>query len=182
MKPKDLVIAVAGPHGSGRTTQAKLISQEFGLRYISAGTIFRQRAKELGLSLEEMTLKASENSDFDNYLDRISKEESKRGGVVIDATLSAWMADDPDLKIYLTCPFEDRVKRIASREGRDPFEVEKETKYREGKERERFLEYYAIDIEDLSVYDVVINTKLLDEHGISRILKAFISEYLNRGK
>ena len=182
MKPEDLVITVAGPHGSGRTTQAKLISEEFGLRYISAGTIFRQRAKELGLSLEEMTLKASESSDFDNYLDRISKEESKIGGVIIDATLSAWMAEDPDLRIYLTCPLEERVKRIASREGRDASEIEKETKFRERKERERFMEYYGINIDDLSVYDMVINTKLLDEKGISRILKAFISEYLNKGE
>jgi cytidylate kinase len=182
MKPEDLVITVAGPHGSGRTTQAKLIAHQFGLRYVSAGTIFRQRANELGLSLEEMTLRASESSDFDNYLDRKSKEESKRGGVVIDASLSAWMAEDPDLKIYLTCPLEERVKRIASREGRALSEVEKETKYREEKERKRFMDYYGIDIEDLSIYDLVINTKLLNEHGISRILKAFIGEYLNKGE
>jgi len=39
-----LVITVAGRHGSGRTTQAKLLAEAFGLRYVSAGTIFRPRA------------------------------------------------------------------------------------------------------------------------------------------
>jgi cytidylate kinase len=182
MRTRDLVITVAGLHGSGRTTQAKLIAKEFGLRYISAGILFRKRAEELGLSLEEMTLKASESREFDNYLDKISKEESRRGGVVIDATLSAWMAENPDVKIHLTCPFEERVNRIASREGRDPVDVEKETRYREKKEHERFMEYYGIDLDDLSVYDIVVNTRILDEHGTSRILKAFIREYLNKGE
>ncbi|MBN2336549.1 nucleoside monophosphate kinase, partial [Candidatus Bathyarchaeota archaeon] len=89
MTRRGLVITVAGPHGSGRSTQARNIAEEFGLRYISAGMLFRERAEQLGLSLEEMSERAAGDRDFDNYLDRRSREESRRGGVVIDATLSA---------------------------------------------------------------------------------------------
>ncbi len=179
MNGRDLVITVAGPHGSGRSTQARLLAESYDLRYVSAGMVFRERAEELGLSLEEMSRRASENRDFDNYLDARTKEESRRGGVVIDATLSGWMAEDPDLRIYLSCPLEERVRRIAEREGRDLAEVDSETRFREENELRRFSEIYGVDLEDLSVYDLVVNTGLFDADGVARILKNVIDEYLS---
>jgi len=176
---KKLVLAVAGPHGSGRSTQARLLSEEFGLRYVSAGTLFRERAAELGLSLEEMSGRASEEPDFDAYLDRRTREEAARGGVVIDATLSGWMANGADLRIYLSCPLEERVRRIAEREGRPVAEVLDETMFREANELKRFREYYGVDLEDLSVYDLVINTGLFGAAAVSRILKNVVAEYLS---
>ncbi len=182
MKPKELVITVAGSHGSGRTTQAKLIAEAFSLRYVSVGTLFRERAKQLGVSIHEMSRIASENFEFDNYLDQRSKEETKKGGVVLEATLSAWMAEDPNLRIYLTCPLEERVRRIAERECRGLDEVKHETWFREKSENKRFNEYYGIDLEDLTVYDLVVNTGLFDVDGTSRILKNVIEEYLKTGE
>ena len=100
---KELVITVAGHHGSGRSTNAKFLAEMLGLKYISTGILFRERADELGISLEEMNLQASERPDFDNWLDERTKSESRKRGVVIDASLSAWMAEDPDIRIYVTC-------------------------------------------------------------------------------
>lgn len=178
MDLKRLVVTVAGPHGSGRSTQAKLLSEELGLRYVSAGTLFRERARELGLTLEEASRKASEDRDFDNYLDRRTREEAARGGVVIDATLSGWMSDGADLRIYLSCPLEERVRRIAEREGRPIPEVLEETRFREANELVRFREFYGVDLGDLSVYDLVVNTGLFDADAVSRILKNVVAEYL----
>ena len=173
-----LVVAVAGPHGSGRSTQARLIAERYGLRYMSAGTLFRKRAAELGLSLEEMSKRALEDPDLDGYLDSRTREESRRGGVVIDATLSGWMAEGANLRLYLACPLGKRVRRIAEREGRVLAEVEAETRFREDCERRRFREYYGVDVDDLSVYDLVVNTALFDAEATARILKNVIDEYL----
>lgn len=174
---KGLVITVSGPHGAGRSSQAQYLSQEFGLRYISTGTLFREMAEQRGFSMEEMSRLAEENCDFDNYLDERAKEESAKGGVVIDATLAAWVATNPDLKIYLWAEFDDRIQRIAEREGRPLQEVLKETKIRESSEKDRFQKYYKIDIDELSVYDVVLNTSLFSLEATSKILGKIVLEY-----
>jgi len=126
MKSKrGLVLTVAGPHGSGRSTQATKLAEYFKLRYVSTGTLFRERAAELGVSLEEMSRIAAGDDAFDRFLDDRAKGETRKGSVVLDATLSGWVAVKPDLRIYISAPLDVRVKRIASRENRDIEEVKK---------------------------------------------------------
>jgi cytidylate kinase len=176
-KPEELVITVSGYHGSGRSTHATKLAETFGLRYVSSGTIFRQLAQERGLSLEEMSKLTEENSEIDRKIDERAKEESKKPGVVIDATLAGWMAEDPDIRIFLHCSFEERIRRIADREGTSYKEAENETVAREESEKERFKIYYEVNIEDLSIYDVVLNTELFEVDATARILKRFVEEY-----
>ncbi len=174
-----LVITVAGPHGSGRTTQAKRLADVFKLRYVSTGILFRERAQQLKVSLEEMTRIVAGDDSFDRFLDDRAKQETCKGGVVLDATLSGWVAEDPDIRIYLTAPLDVRVRRIAEREGRDVSEVERETCLREEKEVERFRRYYAYDLTDLTIYDVILNTALTDADGVANILKNVVEAYLD---
>ncbi len=175
---KELVITLAGYHGSGRTTNAKRLAESLGLRYISTGMLFRERAEELGVSLEEMNRIASNDKGFDNWLDNRTKEESRKRGIVIDATLSAWMAENPDLRIFVTCPFKVRVRRIADREGREYDEVEQETRTREELEQRRYHDYYDVDISDLTIYDVILNTGIFSIEASARILKSLVEEYV----
>jgi cytidylate kinase len=176
-QPEELVITVSGYHGSGRSTHSTRLAETFGLRYVSSGTIFRQLAQERGLSLEKMSKLTEENSEIDRKIDERANEESKKPGVVIDATLAGWMADDPDIRIFLHCSFEERVRRIADREDISFEEAERETVAREESEKERFKIYYKVNIEDLSIYDIVLNTELFEVDATARILKRFVEEY-----
>ena len=179
-KPKkfeELVITISGYHGSGRSTHAARLAETFGLRYVSSGTIFRQLAQERCLSLEEMSKLTEEDSEIDRKIDERAKEESKKPGVVIDATLAGWMAEDPDLRIFLLTSFEERIRRIAAREDISYEEAEKETVAREESEKERFRIYYNVDIENLSIYDVVLNTELFEVDATALIFKSVVEEY-----
>ncbi len=178
MSKRRLVITIAGPHGSGRTTQAKRLAETFNLRYVSTGTMFREKAQQLGVSISEMSKIAASDDTFDRFLDDRAKEETKKGGVVLDATLSGWVAEDPDIRIYLTAPLDVRLKRIADREKRSALEVENETRHRETVELERFLRYYGYNITDLTIYDIVLNTALANEDGVANILKNVVEAYM----
>jgi cytidylate kinase len=177
MSKRGLVVTVAGPHGSGRTTQATRLAEAFGLRYVSTGTIFRERAAQLNVTLEEMTRIAAADDSFDRFLDDRAKKETLEGGVVLDATLSGWMAEKPNVRIYLTAPLDARVRRIIERENRSFEEVERETRLREEAERDRFLRYYGIDLENLTIYDLVLNTAIFDADAVANILKNVVEAY-----
>ena len=90
------------------------------------------------------------------------------------------MAEDPDIRIFLATSFEERVRRIAEREEKSYCEAEKETRVREESELERFKEYYQISVNDLSIYDVVINTEIFKIDETARILKCVVEEYCSK--
>lgn len=178
-KAQRLVIAVSGSHGSGKSTQARLLAEAFGLRYFSAGVMFREMAIERGVSLLEFTRMAEGDERFDRLVDERTRKEAEKSGVVLDGSLSAWMAGDlADLKLYLSTPDEARFRRISLRDGISLEEARERTLERETKERERFKSYYDINIDDLKIYDLVLNTELFNPEGTASILKKIVGEYL----
>ena len=65
------------------------------------------------------------------------------------------------------------MSRIGVREGQSIEDAKKETIERQASEAKRYMMYYNIDINDMSVYDLVVNTDELDPDGvIDTILKA----------
>lgn len=129
---------------------------------MSAGIVFRELAKERGLTIEEFSLAAEEDEEIDRLIDNRLKEEAAKGNVVMDGQLAAWMAgENADLNILLTATDETRVKRIANRDNRD-FEASlRETRTREASEKDRYLDFYGVDIADHSIYDLIVDTENL---------------------
>ncbi|RLF24214.1 MAG: cytidylate kinase [Thermoprotei archaeon] len=176
---KKLVIAVSGPPASGKSTIARFLAKEFGLRYVSAGNLFRRLAQELNISLEEFHRLAEKDKKYDLMVDQRTIEEAKKGDVVLDGHLTGWIArDHADLKIYLTAPLEERAKRLAIRDGKSIEESMREILRREESNRKRYLEFYGIDIRDLSAFDVIIDTSKFSVESVKRIVKTIVEEYI----
>lgn len=174
---RGLVITISGLHGTGKSTHAKRLAEALGLRYISAGMMFRQMAEDRGMNLREMSRLAEGGPELDRLVDERTKEEAKEGRVVIDAALSGWMVEEADIKIFLTAPLEERIRRIAARDCISIDEARESTLLRKRIEQERFMRYYGIDITDLSIYDLVLNSELFDADSTARILKRVVEEY-----
>ncbi|MEM0023654.1 MAG: AAA family ATPase [Thermofilaceae archaeon] len=174
-----LTVAVSGKPGTGKTTYARHIAQVFNLRYVSSGELFRRIAQERGIDLVELHRLAELDESIDREVDVRALREAERGGVVIEGHLAVWLlSEHADLKIVLVAPLEVRVERVAKREAKPIVEVEKEVRTRELSNRARALKYYGVDIEDLSIADIVINTAALDVEGVKRVLETFVREYL----
>lgn len=153
------VITVSGPHGTGKSTYAKALAEALGLRYVYAGELFRNLARERGMSLEGFSHIAATDPTIDATIDERTKAEAKKGGVVIDAQLAAWMVNDlANAKVLIMASNDVRFRRIAERDRISVEEAEKETLAREEIQRQRYRKYYGIDIADWSIYDLTIDT------------------------
>ena len=158
---KDLVITVSGPHGTGKSTYAKALAEALSLRYLTGGGFFRDLAKERGVSLEVFSSMAAEDPTIDMLVDERTKAEAKKGGVVIDAQLAAWMAKEvADLKVLMITSDDVRFRRIAERDDISISEARRQTLGREQIQKQRYRKYYGLDISDLSIYDLKIDTGL----------------------
>lgn len=169
-----VTVAISGLHGTGKTTAAKALSKEFDLRYISAGDVFRQMAEERDMSLSEFSNYVEDHPEIDKEIDQRTAEEAKKDGVLVDARLAGWMAKEADIRILLTASLEERVKRISDREDRSYDEVMEETRAREKSEERRYKDIYDIDVEDCSVFDLVLNTEKFGEEEMIRVLKLVV--------
>ena len=155
------MVTVSGPHGTGKSTYAKALAEALHLRYVCVGELFRELAKERNMSLEALSKLAAEDPNIDKMIDERTKSEAKAGNVVIDAQLGAWMAKDlADVKVVMVAPDEVRLHRIAERDGVSLSTARKQTLERELIQKRRYKEYYGIDTDDLSIYDLKVDTSL----------------------
>jgi cytidylate kinase len=176
-----VVIAISGLHGAGKTTAARALARKFGLKYVSAGTVFRQMAKEKGMTLDRFSQYVERHPGIDSQIDSRTANVAKKDGVLIDARLSGWMAKGADIRILLTAPLELRVKRIARRERRRFKDVLAETESRERSEARRFKRLYGIDVNDYSGFDIMLNTDRWSVKEMNRILEIVV-EFVIKGR
>ncbi|MCX8181574.1 MAG: AAA family ATPase [Candidatus Methanomethyliaceae archaeon] len=176
----ELLITISGPAGSGKSHCASKLAELYGIPCHSVGSIFRRMASERGLSVEEFSKVVEKDPTIDRELDRRTAELASKGGQIIEGRLVSFFSQSfPNtLSFYLTAPFEERVKRIALREGISIDAAEVRTKMREESEKQRYKSLYNIDIDDLSVYDFVINTSKWDKESVVLLLKEIIDLYL----
>jgi len=166
-----LKITISGPPGSGKTTVARILSEKLGIKVISAGSVFRQLAMEKRMNLEEFSKFAEENPEIDIMIDKMQKEMAeKEKDAIIEGRLSGWMVKNADLRVYIFAEAEVRYHRIARREGKDINEVRQETKLREEVERRRYQKFYGINVDDWSIYDLIVNSTRIQAEKIAEII------------
>ncbi len=175
------IIAIGGPHGSGKSSVAKRLSEELNMNFISAGLVFRNMAKERKLSLKEFSEVVVNEPDIDKEIDERTKKLANIENTIVDAQLAAYFTPpDTLLKICITASPEIRWKRIAKRDKSDLEAAKSETLTREESEQNRYFKLYQIDVWDTSVYDIIINTDRLNveqTYLLCKIILGHVLEY-----
>ncbi|MDO5832630.1 MAG: AAA family ATPase [Methanobrevibacter sp.] len=166
-----MIITIGGLAGTGTTTLAEVLSEKLDVPYISAGFIFREMAAEHGMSVLEFSEFAEGNDDIDKEIDKRQAEKAKLAeNLIIEGRLSAFFVENADLRICLMTPFDVRSKRIAQREEKSVEIAKEEIITREKSEALRYKEIHNIDISNMEIYDLIVNTDSFDPESISEII------------
>lgn len=122
-------------------------------------------AGEHGMSLAEFGAYAAEQPAVDIELDRRLSERARAGRAVIESRLAGWIVRQEQLDglaVYLRCGERIRAERVAAREGVTVERALADNAEREKVEHDRYLALYGLDLGDLSVYDLVLDSGALD--------------------
>lgn len=173
--PKSIIIS--GPPAIGKTTISQGLAKEFGLQSLSGGDVLKELAQELGFKTrgadwwdtkEGMAFlnQRKDNYEFDRKVDEKLKDIFLKGSIVITSYTLPWLVKG-GIKIWLGGSRENSAKRMQARDNtslQDSIDIVKK-RYDENKALYKKL--YGFEFgDDLSVFDVVINTDGLDAQSV----------------
>lgn len=174
-KESDLVVTIDGPSGSGKGTLAEQIADELGIKHFSASDVFYAIADERGISHVELSKKADKQVDLE--VDRKTLERGLKNDCVIDSRIASYVLGSySDLRIFLAAEAEERARRISEREEKEFEKVLEETRERDLENKRRYNEYYDIDTEDKSIYDVLIDNTDMDIEEQRELVNKIVEE------
>lgn len=172
------IITIAGSQGSGKSSTAKLVAKELGYRHFSSGDLFRDIAKERGLSIEAINLTAEDQKEIDYMVDERLKGMAKDADLVIDSRLAFhWIP--ASFKVFLTLDPDtaaERIYRHITTEGRTSqtaqsvAEVRENINIRIASERKRYHDLYQLDPTEPKHFDLVIDTKQYDLPTVAKMV------------
>ena len=133
------------------------------------------------MSLGELGALAEKDSSIDKMIDsKILEIARENENIILESRLSAYMLRRngiPAFKIYLNASPQVRMSRVGVREGETMEDACRKTWERQASEAKRYKMYYDIDIDDLSVYDLVVSTDDLTPDQVTKTILGAIEEY-----
>lgn len=181
---KKEIITINGGLGSGKSSTANLVAQALGFKRFSSGDLFRQVGLELGLSINEINIKAETDKHIDEMVDEKIRQLRNKEKIVIDSrTAYHWIPES--FKVYLDLPPEIAKGRILRSSKVDLLrqksekvssveEIYKKITERFESEQKRYWNLYKINNTDKSQYDLVIDT---NKNNLQEVVKIIVSEY-----
>lgn len=123
--------------------------------------VFRAMAAERGMTLVEFGGEAEDDPTIDLALDERLAARARAGNVVLESRLAGWIAHNEGVvahKVWIACDESERAARVAGRDAHDRHLALAANRAREASERRRYEAYYGIDLSDLRIYDLVLES------------------------
>jgi len=137
-------ITITGLPGSGTSTVGRELADRLGYEFQSGGNIFRQMAAENGMSLYEFDHFVRSHPEHDHWLDNRQAEYGREHDNFVLESRLGWYFVPDSLKVRLDCELDERMRRVADREGISIEEAREKNSARE-KTYIRYRELYGIE-------------------------------------
>ncbi len=182
-------IVISGPPAVGKTTVAKALAKEFGLKYLSGGDVLKELAKEEGYATSgndwwdtkngmEFLNQREGNAEFDKKVDQKLIDLFKQGGMVITSYTLPWLVDN-GIKIWLEGSHTSSIERMQTRDNMSSEDAYAITKKRYDKNKALYKKLYDFEFGgDSVVFDKIIDTDNLDANEVIKIAKETVKKLL----
>lgn len=185
-----MIITFCGDNGSGKSTTAIKVAEKLGYKHYHMGQVFRDMAKEKGLTLEELNNLRNVDPNFDKSVDDFIIKLGKEGNKFVIESRTAWYFLPNSLKIYLKVEEKEAARRVflelqeanKRNEGKDLDSEEKvleSIKKRNAEDSIRYQNLYKIDIRDEKHFDFILNTTYFSIEEVFEKVMKFISSKLD---
>ncbi|HEX5186731.1 MAG TPA: cytidylate kinase family protein [Nitrososphaeraceae archaeon] len=178
-------IVISGWPAVGKTTIATALAREFGYKHFNGGDVLKLLAAEKGYKVsgnnwwdteeaKNFMIERESNSYFDIEVDRKLVELVRMGKVVVTSYTLPWLVPE-SIKIWLKGSRSNRIKRMAKRDNLDLNQARNIIQQRDNNNVLIYQNLYGYEFgKDLSVFDFVLDTDLLDLESVLLISKTIV--------
>jgi CMP/dCMP kinase len=165
------------------------LAKEFGLKIFNGGDILKKLAGEKGYvtagkdwwdgeEAKKFMIERQTNPFFDKEVDRNLIEIAETGNAVITSYTLPWLTEHP-IKFWLRGSQNNRAKRMANRDKINLIDAKKTVQLRDDDNKKIYRKLYDINFgDDLTVFDLCLNTDLLSLKSLIEISKNVIRHVL----
>ena len=172
------IISLAGDLAAGKGTISNILIEELQYGIYRNGEYVRKLAKDMGLNVTRFNEYLADHPEIDMQIEKSAAEYAKdHDNFIIDARLG-WYAVPESFKVYLRVDIDEAARRAFNDEKRkntESFETVEEQKQdmirRFNLENERYWNLYNVHKEDMSNYDLVVDTTNITPQEAAEIIK-----------
>ncbi len=179
---------MSGYPAVGKTTVARAVAKELGLRYLGGGEALQAVALRKGYSptggdwwdteggmafLRERT----KDPRFDKEVDEELLKAVAKGDIVITSYTLPWLTDK-GLKFWLSASAENRARRMAERDSISYRAALKVVNQRDRENKKLYRALYGFEFgRDLSPFDFVVSTDRLGREQVIKVTLFIVKQF-----
>ena len=187
MKNKRNIISLAGDLAAGKGTVSNILIEDLKYGIYRNGEYVRKLAKEMNLDITNFNEYLIKHPEIDLQIEKSAAEYAKdHENFIIDARLG-WYAVPESFKVYLRVDDDIAAQRAfadSKRKGTEKFDTVEEQKQdmikRFKLENERYFNLYNVHKEDMSNYDLVVDTSYKTPEEVANIIKEEYFKWLEK--
>jgi len=185
MKTKKNIISLAGDLAAGKGAVSNILIKDLQYGIYRNGDYVRNLAKQMNLDITSFNEYLADQPEIDVQIEKSAGEYAKEhDNFIIDARLG-WYAVPESFKVYLRVDIDEAARRAYNDEKRksvESFATVEEQKQdlikRFNLENERYWKLYKVHKEDMSNYDLVVDTTHRTPEEVAQIIKEEYSKWL----
>lgn len=179
------IISLAGDLAAGKGTVSKILIKDLDYGIYRNGEYARKLARDMGLDITSFNEYLADHPEIDLQIEKSASEYAKEhDNFIIDARLG-WYAVPESFKVYLRVDIDVAAQRAfndLNRKSSESFATVEEQKADMQKrfemENERYWNLYHVRKEDMSNYDLVVDTTNLTPEEVAEEIKNKYKKWL----